>query len=42
VIGESERQTHRDEAHAALKAWTDSRPAPQTEFYQFKKDTIDA
>ena len=33
VIGEAERQTHRGAAHAALKSWTDTRPAPQTNFY---------
>ena len=42
VIGEKERQTHREEAHAALKAWTETRPAPQTEFYGFGKETAGA
>ena len=42
VIGKPERQTHRDDAHAALKAWTDTRPAPQTEYYRFKKETLEA
>ena len=39
VIDESGRQGHRDAAHAALKAWTDARPAPLTEFYKFKKES---
>jgi catechol 2,3-dioxygenase-like lactoylglutathione lyase family enzyme len=42
VIGESERQDHRDEAQAALKAWTDTRPAPQSEFYRFRKEPVNA
>ena len=42
VIGESERQDHRADAHTALKAWTDARPAPQTDFYRFKETTADA
>lgn len=42
IIGESERQDHREDAHAALKAWTDTRPAPQTEYYRFKKESVDA
>ena len=42
VIGEPERQVHRNDAHAALKAWTDTRPAPPSEFYRFKKEAVEA
>ena len=28
VIGENDRQRHRDEAHAELRSWTDTRPPP--------------
>jgi len=41
VIGESERQNHRNAAAADLKTWTDTRPAPPTEFYRFKNETVD-
>tara|TARA_Y100001970_G_scaffold184465_1_gene224351 strand:+ start:169 stop:747 length:579 start_codon:yes stop_codon:yes gene_type:complete len=42
TIGESKRQEHRNDAHAALKSWTDTRPAPPTEFYRFRKETVGA
>jgi glyoxylase I family protein len=41
VIGESERQNHRNAAAADLKTWTDTRPAPPTEFYRFKNEAVD-
>ena len=37
MIEEPERQVHREDAHAALRAWTEARPAPQTEYYRFRK-----
>jgi len=42
VIDENERQTHRDEARAALKAWTDTRPPPPSDFYLYKNEHMDA
>ncbi|MEE2997169.1 MAG: VOC family protein [Pseudomonadota bacterium] len=42
VIGEPERQAHRHEAHAVLKAWTDTRPAPPSEFYRLKQEAMNA
>ena len=38
VIDASERQTYRDEARAALKTWTDTRPPPPTDFYRYKNE----
>ena len=42
LIGELERQVHRDGAHVALKTWTDTRPAPPTDYYRFRKETVGA
>tara|TARA_R110000868_G_scaffold10900_8_gene52751 strand:+ start:2230 stop:2781 length:552 start_codon:yes stop_codon:yes gene_type:complete len=42
VIDKSEREVYREGAQAALKAWTDSRPAPPTEFYRFRKEPANA
>ena len=42
VTGAGDREDFRDAAHAALKAWTDSRPAPPTDYYRFARETADA
>ncbi|MEC7490457.1 MAG: VOC family protein [Pseudomonadota bacterium] len=42
VIDASERQFHRDGAHNALKAWTDTRPPPPSAFYHFREKSVDA
>jgi catechol-2,3-dioxygenase len=42
VIGPNEREVHRQNAQAALKEWTDIRPSPPSEFYQFRKEPLNA
>lgn len=42
VTGEEYRETARDEAREQLKSWSDSRPAPQTNYYRFAKEAVDA
>lgn len=39
LIGEAEREKYRGSAHAALKAWTDTRPAPATNHYDAVRET---
>lgn len=38
VTGEDARQAARDRAHDDLKAWTDSRPPPLTNYRQFARE----
>lgn len=42
LIGEAEREKHRQAAHAALKAWTDTRPAPPTDHYDAVREKAGA
>ena len=42
VTGQDARDRHRAAAKADLKAWTDSRPAPKTNYYRFARESADA
>ncbi len=42
VTGEEARREHRDRARADLKAWTDGRPPPPTNFYGFARRAANA